>query len=186
MWSGPSSSMTYSGHAEAEGGRQLLEGGLPVEAGAHRGGLLHERVEQPVHHLGGGLDAAGEVDRPDDRLDGVGQDRGLVATAGGLLAAAQLDVLAEVEVAGHAREGAGVDDRGAQLGQPSLGEVRVGRVERLGHDDAQHRVAQELQALVGGEAAVLVRVGPVRQGAVEQPGIQDRITERSAQVLGGQ
>ena len=99
--------MTYSGTPRPEGGGQLLEGGLPVEAGAHRGGRLHQRVEEAVHHLGGGLDAAGQVDRPDHRLDGVGQDRGLVATAGGLLAAAELDVLAEAEAAGHARPGRG-------------------------------------------------------------------------------
>ena len=92
-----------------------------------------------------------QVDRADDRLDGVGEDRGLVATAGGLLAAAELDVLAELDLAGHVGQGAGVDDRGAQLGQPPLGEVGVGDVERLGHHDPEHRVAQELQALVGGD-----------------------------------
>ena len=83
-------------------------------------------------------------------------------------------------------EGAGVDDRGAQLGQPALGEVRVGGVERLGDDDAEHRVAEELQALVGGQPAVLVGERPVRQRALEQPGIQDRISECSAKRLGGQ
>ena len=77
---------------------------------------------------------------------------------------------------------AGVDDRGAQLGQPALGEVRVGPVERLGHDDAEHRVAQELQALVGRQAAVLVGVRPVGEGALEQLGIQLRIPERCSQL----
>ena len=70
---------------------------------------------------------------------------------------------------------AGVDDGGAQLGQLALGEVRVGAVERLGDDHAEHRVAEELQALVGRQAAVLVGVRPVRQGALEQLGVQDRI-----------
>ena len=56
----------------------------------------------------------------------VGQDRGLVPTAGGLLAAAQADDGAEVEPAGHVGQRARVDHGRAQLGQLPLGEVRVG------------------------------------------------------------
>ena len=74
----------------------------------------------------GDLEAAGEVDRAEHRLDGVGEDRGLVAAAGRLLAAAELDVLAEADLAADLGQGAGVDDRGPQLGQPALGEVGVG------------------------------------------------------------
>ena len=55
-------------------------------------------------------------------------------------------------------------------------------VERLGDDEAEHRVAEELQPLVGGQAAVLVGVRAVRQGALEQLGVQDvEIPERRAQ-----
>ena len=95
------------GDAEAVLGGELLQGGLPVEAGAHRRGRLHQRVEEPVDDLGGLVDAAAEVDRPDHRLDGVGEDRGLVATAGGLLAAAELDVLAEPDRRGRRRPARG-------------------------------------------------------------------------------
>jgi hypothetical protein len=62
----------------------------------------------------------------------------------------------------------------------------VGRVERLGDHDAEHRVAQELQALVGRQPTVLVGVGTVGEGALEELGIQDRIAERLAERLGGQ
>ena len=86
---------------------------------------------------------------PMTRLDGVGQDRGLVATAGGLLAAAELDVLAEPDLPGDVGEGARVDHRGPQLGQAALAEVRVDAVERLGDHDPEHGVPEELQALVG-------------------------------------
>ena len=41
----------------------------------------------------------------------------------------------------------------------------------LGDHQAEHRVAEELQALVGGQAALLVRVGAVGQGALEQTGV---------------
>jgi hypothetical protein len=58
----------------------------------------------------------------------------------------------------------------------------VGAVQRLGHDDAEHRVAQELQALVGRQTAVLVGEGPVCEGALEQLGIQLRIPERCSEL----
>ena len=131
--------------------------------------------------LAGGLEAAAEVDGTDHGLDGVGEDRGLVAAAGRLLAAAELDVLAEPDVAADLGQGAGVDDGGAQLGQPALGEVGVGEVERLGDDDAEHGVTEELQPLVGRQPTVLVGVRAVRQGALEQLGVQHRIPERCSQ-----
>ena len=174
------------GDTQPEVGGELLEGGLPVEAGTHGRGGLHHRVEEPVDHLGGLVDATAEVDRTDHRLDGVGEDRGLVATAGRLLAAAQLDVLAEAYLTRDVGQRAGVDHGRAQLGEPPLGEVRVGEVERLGHHDPEHRVAEELQALVGRDLPVLVGVRAVRQRALQQLGIQDRITERCAELVGGQ
>src|SRR6476469_18093 len=143
MWSGPSSSMTYSGTPR------------PCSA---------------------------DSSRTEDGLDGVGEDRGLVAAPGRLLAAAELDVLADADAATDLRQGAGVDDRSTKLGQPALGEVGVGPVERLGHDDAEHRVAQELQALVGRQAAVLVGERPVGEGSLEQLGIQLRVPERCSQL----
>jgi predicted flap endonuclease-1-like 5' DNA nuclease len=62
----------------------------------------------------------------------------------------------------------------------------VGGVERLGDHDTEHRVAEELQTLVGGDATVLVGIGTVGEGALEELGIQDRIAERLAERLGGQ
>ena len=66
-----------------------------------------------------------------------------------------------------------VDHRRAQLGQLALGQVRVVAVERVGHDEPEHRVAEELQPLVVRQAAVLVGVGPVGQGAFEQVRVDD-------------
>jgi hypothetical protein len=62
----------------------------------------------------------------------------------------------------------------------------VGAVERLGDHDPEHRVAEELQALVGRDLPVLVGERAVRQGTLQQLGIQDRITERCAELVGGQ
>ena len=76
--------------------------------------------------------------------------------------------VAEPEAARDVGEGAHVDDGGAQLGQLALGQVGVGAVQRVGDDQAEHGVAEELQPLVGRQAAVLVGVRAVGQGALEQ------------------
>ena len=68
----------------------------------------------------------------------------------------ELDVLPEPDLLGHAGQRPRVDHGRAQLGQPALGQVGVSEVERLGDHDPEHRVAEELQALVGGQPTVLV------------------------------
>jgi hypothetical protein len=134
-----------------------------------------------MDHLCGVVEAAAEVDRADHGLDRVGEDRGLVAAAGRLLALAELDVIAQADGAGHLGQGAGVDDGRPQLGQQPLGQRGLGEVEGLGDDHPEHRVAEELQPLVGGQATVLVRIGPVRQGKVQQLVGQLRTAELLAQ-----
>ena len=164
-------------------GGELLQARLPVQPGAEAGGRGHQRVEEPVDHLAGDLEAAAEVDRADHRLDGVGEDRRLVRPPVISSPRPSWTCSPSPIVAGHVGQRAGVDDRGAQLGQLALGEVGVGPVERLGDDDAEHRVAEELQPLVGGQPAVLVGVRAVGQGALEQLGVERRVPERLPQVV---
>ena len=85
--------------------------------------------------------------------------------------------------AGHLGQRAHVDHRGAQLGQLPLGQVGWRAEQRVGDDQAEHRVAEELQPLVGGQAAVLVGVRAVGQGALKQLGHR-RGTPRACQQLG--
>jgi len=92
--------------------------------------------------------------------------------AANYLAAAQVYVGTEAESASDVRQGTHIDHGGAQLRQLPLGAVGVAAVQGVRHDQAQHGVPQELQPLVGGEATVLVGVGPVGQRHVEQLGIQ--------------
>src|SRR6478672_641400 len=156
------------GHAEAGGGGELLQAGLPVQAGAEAGRGLHQRVEQVVHERAGRLEPGGEVDGADDRLHRVGEDRGLGAAAGALLTPPQHEVVAQPDGPGDVSQGTHVDHRGPQLGQLALGKVGVVGVERVGDDEPEHGVPEELQALVVGQAAVLVRIGPVGQGTQKQ------------------
>lgn len=157
------------GHAEFRGRGELLQAGLPVQTGAEQRGTLQQRVEQPVDQLAGGVETVLEVDRADQRLGGVGEDARLLPATGHLLAPAQVEVRAEPVVpegGGHAREGVHVHDARPQLGELPLGQLGVVAVQPLGDDDREHRVAEELQPLVGGQSAVLVRVRAVgeRQG----------------------
>jgi len=69
----------------------------------------------------------------------------------------------------------------------SLPSARPGLLveQRTGDDHAEHRVAEELQALVGGQAAVLVRVRPVGQRETEQVRSSRTPKADSSSVAGG-
>ena len=164
--------------AEREG-----EPSWPSPFGPGRPGWHVECTAIAWEHLGGTLDAELHVDGADQGLDGVGQDRRLVASARGLLAAAQTDVLADAERARHDRERLGADDGRAQLRELALRQVGMGREQRVGHDDPQHRVTEELEALVVGHLAVLVRERPVRQGMGQQLRVEIRNSQDGAELV---
>ena len=148
-----------------------MQTGLPVQAGAHAGATLEQVGEQAKHHLARDLDAVLEMHRAQQRLHAVGEDARLVAATGEFLTLAQQQVHAEpalAEPARHLGQRVHVHHAGAQLGQLALGLLRVLVVQALGDAQAEYRVAQEFQALVGRQAAVLVGVGPVRQREPQQ------------------
>ena len=120
-----------------------------------------------MHEPAGLVEPAVDVGRADHRFERVGQDRRLVTAAGPLLAPAEPDERPEVELArGHLGQRAHLDNGGAQLRQLSLGQIGMAVEQRVRHDQAEHRVAQELKPLVGRQAAVLVCVRPVRKRAL--------------------
>ena len=117
------------------------------------------------------LRAAGvsrEEDRPDQGLDGVGQDRPAVPAAGRLLTAPQPDGRPDTQVPADGGQRTGVDDGGTQPRQRPLPDVGESSVEPLGDDHPEHGVPEELQPLVGRQPAVLVGVGAVRERQLEQ------------------
>ena len=125
------------------------------------------------------LEAAVEVDRRDQRFAGVGQQRLLAAAAGLLLAAAEDHVVAEPELLGHLGERRGRHQVGLDLRLLSFGVRRERAEQRLGHDQAEHRVAEELERLVVGDAAarILVRLRLVRQRVLEQAAIAEAVAD---------
>ncbi len=109
-----------------------------------------------------------EVDRPDDGLDGVGEDRRLAPTPRHVLTPTEQQGGAEVEVDGHLGQHGRVHHGGAHLGQGALGHLGIGPVAVFGHDQAEHGVAQELEALVGRDSAGFGAPRAVRQGLDEE------------------
>ena len=64
-------------------------------------------------------------------------------------------------------------DGGAALGEVALGKLRVVAVQRVGDGEAQNGVAQELQAFVGGYAAVFVGIRTVCQSKTKRLGVNE-------------
>ena len=81
-------------------------------------------------------------------------------------ALAQEQEIAEVELPADAGAGAPADDDRLDLGQVAFLVVGKAQVELFAGDQAEHGVAEEFQAFVGGEAGI--GAGSVRQAGPEQ------------------
>ncbi len=127
------------------------------------------------------LDTGIEVERAEDRLDRIRQDRGLVGTTGDGLTTTESEVRTQVDLAGHVGQRPGVHELGSTLGQRALGEVGLGPVQVVGHDEAQHAVAQELKPFVRLEATVLGAPRPVPEREIEQVGVGEPMVEPMGQ-----
>src|SRR5262245_8125431 len=92
----------------------LLQRGLPIVSEARLGSLIaggrDERAEARDDEVLRWIDAAVEIDRRDERLEAVGEDRVLAAPAGLLLAAPEQHVPSEIDVTGEPRERRRGDD----------------------------------------------------------------------------
>ena len=152
---------------------ELLKARLRIHRRTVALGIGEERLHEAKHQGGRGIRSDRQVGRPDQRFDRVGQDRVLVASAGLVLTAPEEDVLAETDATGDLGEGDGRDDGGAALGERSLVEVGMLGVELDRDGLPEHRVAEELEALVVRALTVLVRVGAVCQGKRKKLGVDD-------------
>jgi len=153
-----------------------------VIRGFHRGHATADEFARRMH-------AAIQVDRRNQRLQRVHQQRLLVPAAAHLLAAAKLQILAQAQPEGHLVQPGGADQVCPQLRQPAFGRVRMFLQQILADQKAQHRVAQEFQLLVvtlrrrAGGGRLLVYVRTVRQGAAEQVPVGEPVTRRGLQGL---
>ena len=166
-WSGPGLVDPVLRHAEPQRRGQLLQAGLPVQrrrpgrptrpsAGRRAGGSPPRRC--PGRTAGRSRRAA-----PPGCRRGCSPCPGRRCVSSPLPSSRYGAEPVRPEPAGHVGQRPHVDHAGPQLGQLPLGQVRVVVEERGGDHHAEHRVAEELQPLVGRQAAVLVRVRAVGQ-----------------------
>jgi len=158
--------------------RGLLEPGLEVVEALELDGLDPLR-EQPVDHRVGGHEAGVEIDRGDDRLERVGEDRWLGPPAGLLFALAEHQPLAEPERAGDLGEPGFADDLRARHAELALAELGIARHQAMADHQIEDGVAEELEPFVILAALLLLLVAPARvtQGALEQGAIGELIAE---------
>ena len=119
-----------------------------------------------------------EVDGPDHRLHGVGQYRLAVAAAGGRLALAQQQHRADAQVGRHLGEGRRAHHRRPDARELPFVGVGDAGVDAVGHDEAEDRVAEELEALVALEPGVLGNQRQFKsyyQKPIEQEGSGERL-----------
>src|ERR1700728_3657279 len=170
------------GGAVAQADAELLEPALVIEDVGLVGHDADAVTEEAQHQHAGGSPPGVEVDGADHGLERVRQDRGLGPTAGGLLTPAERQHRAHLEFVGDLGQHPGVDDGRAHLGQLPLGEVRVGAVAVLGHDQPEHGVAQELEPLVGRRAVLLAAPAAVAEGLHEERGIPEGMAQAPGQA----
>ena len=141
-----------------------------LELGDQRPAHQQARRLQPLvdhHRADHGFKCALEVPLP-------------LATARGLLAAPEQQCLAQPELARHPREGGAAHQLGAPLGELAFLQRRELGVERSRHDQAEHRIAEEFEPLVGPGIVVRVLVGV--RGVGERGAQQAGVAKLDAQL----
>ena len=98
---------------------QLLKGGLVVPGLGQPGHLTAEDIF--LDDLPGGADAPVQIDSGQHGLHRVGPDGGALASAAGLLAPAQVEILPQAQLLGHHHQALLADQGGPGAGQVPLG-----------------------------------------------------------------
>ena len=142
--------------------------------------------EDPSHQGLHRLEAAFQVDRPEDGLEETGQNRVLFGAATSPLRATEANVVTEVHPARLGGECRRIDEGGARPGEIALRPSRVRPVEEPGDDQIQHCIAQELEALVASASVALVGLGRVAERGLEQIEILEGEAQVVEQALVGQ
>jgi hypothetical protein len=103
------------------------------------------------------------------------------------LAAAEEQVAVQPDLACQRRQRAAVDERGAVSGQPAFIGIRQAVIEEAADDQAQDRVAQELEPFVVArdELGILVRVGSVDERLNDGVGVGEDDAESLTQLADG-
>ena len=171
--------LAVAGQRQAALLRPFLQAGLGVLG--RLGRRFDARRPKRFDEAARGIQPAVQIERADDRLAGVGQERRVSPLARRLLALGQAQVALEPELAGHLGEGLAAHQIGVAHGERAFRLARKAGQQKVGHDQAEHPVAEKLQALV----AVVPRA-PMLRGARmgERPNQQLGPCEAMTQALG--
>src|SRR6266576_23321 len=93
------------------------------------------------------------------------------------------ELLLVVGVPCHVGERRNVHDGGAELRELTFGHRGIHPVREIGHDQAQNRVAEELQPFVRDGEVVLERERSVSEGCLPQLGVAEGNAERAIECL---
>jgi hypothetical protein len=107
-------------------------------------------------------------------------------TAGGLLAGAQPQAGVEADFPGDPGQKNAVGEGGAALAEHAFAVAGEEIVERLREDELQHGIAEKLEALVAlGGIGVVLQIRRVRDGALQQRRIAERVGEAGLELFEG-
>lgn len=128
--------------------------------------------KEPCGKLVGSVGSRIEVDGTCDSFEGIGEGGFAVPAAVGLFTAPEVQVGAESDAAGDARQGLSGDELGTCLGQHAFVGLGEALIEQMGQSELEHGIAKEFEALiVGMYALVFITHASVRERELEQRGI---------------
>ena len=165
--------------------REFLQAGFVVAGESAVEDLVDPRLEQVQHECRGCADATIEVDPADDCFHPIGEDGRLVTPAGGLLALAERQCGAELHGSGDLGERGRAHQLGPMPGEHAL--TRVGRCPEqvIGHDEPEHGVSEELEALIRRDSAVLGTPRSVAKREIEPRRVGEPVAEQTTEFLAG-
>ena len=122
----------------------------------------------PAHEGAHGIQAAIEKQRADDRFHGVRKHGALAAKAAAVLALAEAQVAAQVEIGGDLGHVLPADQLRAHPGQLAFAPLRMEEKHGLGHHQAQHGVAKEFEPFVVGGGVIFLAALEIRSFASDR------------------
>jgi hypothetical protein len=157
----------------------FLQPGLGILLGLAGGQLDQAGFEPAQHDLAAGLEACVEMDSSDDGFDRVGKD-GIAAVATALhLARPQFQAFAQFQPARQLRERRFAHQAGPRAGQGAFVGLGPTLVERLGDDQVDQGITEELQAFVVRRSGAAVP-----EGLLQQFGLFETVAEPVGHSLG--
>src|SRR6266576_3004774 len=163
--------------------RELLEDRLVIAIPFAANVGLHPRFKQALDQLARSTEPEIEVDGAEGGFQSVREDARFVPAAGLLLALPQEDDRAQIQVACDVGERRHVHDRRAELGEIALGHPRVHPVREIGHDQAEHRITEELEPFVRDREIVLEGERTMGDGRLTELRVAERDAERAIECF---